>query len=511
MAFANVRSGRLFPLLLLLTLAFRFWLSAVMPITGDEAYFIEWGRRPDWGFYDHPPMVGWILAALLHWSDAEWWLRLPATLLPAVLALSVGWALPRLWPDVDRERATWAALLVLLAPVNVWNVLITTDTPLIYFSVFSGLAWLKAAEEDDAWGWYFVSGLFLAGAVLCKYFVALLGFAYLVDVVLRGGKRAWAGLAIAYACCLPALGLMAWWNSGHCWVNYMFNFVTRNEDAGLSWQTPLLYVAILAYVLTPPVLWLLVARGGGTLTRGCRTAVTLSLVPFSLFALLSLAKSIGLHWVLSFVAFAFLPLARRLSLPALRRLGLFFVGFAALHVAAIVVISRLPLETWRRTHIYDGIVLTFETNALLDVLRPYENDYVFASDGYSNADTYGYALQRQGGSRFIVFGAGSYHGRQDDMDTDFRTLAGKNILVLRKTLEPKLEDYRPFFHHVEIKTFLLRGVRFWLVLGQGFDYPAYRERVLADVRHKYYAVPSWLPMRGCFICDRYFEGKGCTR
>ena len=64
--------------------------AAGLPFTGDEASFTWWGRNPDWGFYDHPPMVGWWLAALLAVSDAEWWLRLPMTLQPAVLSLAVG-------------------------------------------------------------------------------------------------------------------------------------------------------------------------------------------------------------------------------------------------------------------------------------------------------------------------------------------------------------------------------------------------------------------------------------
>jgi len=58
-------TGRLFAALLVLTLVFRFWLAAAFPITGDEAYFIWWGWMPDWGFYDHPPMIGWWLAGLL--------------------------------------------------------------------------------------------------------------------------------------------------------------------------------------------------------------------------------------------------------------------------------------------------------------------------------------------------------------------------------------------------------------------------------------------------------------
>ncbi|HEX8989271.1 MAG TPA: glycosyltransferase family 39 protein, partial [Rhodocyclaceae bacterium] len=277
MAQAGINPRRLFFVLLGITLAFRFWLAAAMPITGDEAYFVDWGRWPDWGFYDHPPMIGWWLAALLAVSDAEWWLRLPVTLQPALLAAAVGWTTARVWPELEDERAWWAALLVLLAPVNVWNVFVTTDTPLIYFSVLSGLAWIRAAEDDDR-RWYLAAGVFLAGAVLSKYFAALLGFAFLVEVALRRSRRAWAGLAIAYACCVPALALMAWWNAGHCWPNYMFNFVNRHEDAGLSWQTPLLYAATLAYALTPPVLWLLLVRGGGVLTSGCRALATLSLV-----------------------------------------------------------------------------------------------------------------------------------------------------------------------------------------------------------------------------------------
>ena len=46
------------------TLIFRAWLAVVVPFTGDEAYFLVWGRQPAIGYYDHPPMVGWMLALL---------------------------------------------------------------------------------------------------------------------------------------------------------------------------------------------------------------------------------------------------------------------------------------------------------------------------------------------------------------------------------------------------------------------------------------------------------------
>lgn len=179
----SLSPARLFAAALALTLAFRFWLAFVFPITGDEAYFIWWGKLPDWGFYDHPPMIGWWLAGLLAISDSEGWLRLPQVIQPALLALAVRWMWPQLWPE-QAARRDWVALLVLLAPVNVWNVFVTTDTALVYFAVLSGLAWLRAARDDSP-RWYVASGVLLAGAVLSKYFVALLGFAYLIDVLRR--------------------------------------------------------------------------------------------------------------------------------------------------------------------------------------------------------------------------------------------------------------------------------------------------------------------------------------
>ena len=210
---AGARPEALLGLALGLVLLFRFWLSDVLPFTSDEAYCADVGRHPDRGIYDHPPMISWWLALALLVSDRQWWLRLPSVLQPMLVAIAVRSVLPRVWPDVDRERALWATLLVALAPVNVWNVLITTDTPLIYFSILSGLAWLMAARKDDP-RWYVLSGLLLAGAVLSKYFAFLLGFAYLVDVALRRKRRARAGLAIVYACTVPALTYSVWHSPG---------------------------------------------------------------------------------------------------------------------------------------------------------------------------------------------------------------------------------------------------------------------------------------------------------
>ena len=492
-------------------LAFRFWLAATLPITGDEAYFVWWGRIPDWGYYDHPPMIGWWLAAQVLLGDAVWWLRLSSVLQPMVLSVAVVWMMPRIWPGIEEDRRWWAALLMLLAPAAVWNVLITTDTPLIYFSVFSGLAWLRA-RRDSSMRWYFLAGIFLAAAVLSKYFIALLGFAYLVDTLWRSSMKKLAGLAVTYLCMLPALALMAWWNAGHCWPNFMFNFINRNEGAAAAWNSPLLYVAMMFYLLTPPVTWLatksVMLTAASLQQSAARTGplAILAVTPLLLFALLSLVKTIGLHWVLSFLPFVFMLLVLRYNAATLARIAKFAIGFAALHIIALGVVSRLPLETWEKSKWYDSAVLAFEGERIAEQLKPYQKDYVFASDSYADAATQGFNSHRY----FIVFGAASSHARHDDILTDFRPLAGKNILILRKSV-PQAGEYAEYFREVKVESFALRGTTFHLVLGRGFDYARYRDSVLAAVKRKYYALPEWLPQTACYFCERYFPDSICHR
>ncbi|HWU84800.1 MAG TPA: glycosyltransferase family 39 protein [Rhodocyclaceae bacterium] len=511
---------RIFFIALILTLGFRFWFAAVLPFTGDEGYFIWWGQWPDWGYYDHPPMIGWWLAALLKFGHSEWWLRLPQILQPGLLAwVTACYLRPR-----GQAIAWGAALLVLLAPGNVWNVLITTDTPLVYFSVLSGYAWLMArrAEASDAspWRWYLLSGLGLLGAVLSKYFVALLGFAYLVDTLVRPGKRKFAGLLLVYAMTLPGLALMAWWNAGHCWTNIMFNFYNRNHrgNTGLSWQSPLEYAGMLLYLLTPICFWYLY-RGRAAI-RACfgrfeeRALIVLGGVPLALFWGFSVIHSIGLHWMLSFLPFVLILLALSISEAQLRKTMRFFVGFAIFHVLLVVGIYNTPLERWKENKFYDGIVLTVKAQLLLDHLAQY-SDYTWMMDGYSNAVTLGvntYVRDPDGKPRYIgVFGIASGHARHDDILTDVRALDGGKIAILRKTAPDLDTEYRPYFRQIELKTFAVEGVTFYLILGQGFDYVRYRDAILAQVKQLYYAIPPALPQTACYFCDRYFPGQPCHR
>ena len=220
----------------LASLLLRLFMAVSFPITGDEAFFYWWGVYPDWGYSDHPPMVGWLIALMrATLGDSIWSIRLPVVLLPLGLGAALWWALK----DVDSRRAAWAVLFFWLAPLNWINMLITTDTPLIFWSMLSAAALLRAERraqlDRTTYGLYALSGLFLGCAFLSKYFSVVLGVAYLVYFALYSRKRL-AGFTLLVLCALPGPVINIAYNLSHGWANIMatYNSGLRSSNSSFS-------------------------------------------------------------------------------------------------------------------------------------------------------------------------------------------------------------------------------------------------------------------------------------
>jgi 4-amino-4-deoxy-L-arabinose transferase-like glycosyltransferase len=489
---------------LLATLAIKLWLAWIIPMSGDEAYFIVWARHPDFGFYDHPPMVGWILQSLLLLGDTEVWLRLPAILLSSV----IGWGIYLLVRTRDETRAALAAILFLVSPLNILNVLITTDTPLILFAFLSAAALFKALQRNQM-AWYALSGALLGMAFLSKYFAALLGAAYLAYFIFSGRSRQKTqGAALLLAAASPFVLLNLYWNYTHCWDNLLFNLYSRNEGDTFSLGKVAIFLGTQVYLMTPPVMYYLYkhrTRFWQKIWHGQFNLFAAAfLLPLAAFLLLSFKKDIGLHWVLAFYPFLYLLLSRLLSREELLKSLKFMVWLSIAHLAAIAVIAALPLETWKKYNLYDGIVFMFKNEEIAEQVRLLEQQgFLLAADGYTPAAIISYHY----GKNFAVFGEGSRYARQDDIITDFRRFAGRNILIVKKSA-PDMTQYAPYFQRVEVRQFDLRGVSFYFVLGYGFDYDAYKQRVLQAIKDKYYSIPDFLPHAPCYFCEKYFPGEG---
>jgi hypothetical protein len=489
-----------------LSLLLRVWISVTFPITGDEAFFYWWGVYPDWGYSDHPPMVGWVIALMrMTLGDSLWAIRLPIVLLPLALGAALWWALAPL----DRVRAAWAVLFFWLAPLNWLNTLITTDTPLIFWSVLSVAALMRAerrpALDRGAYGLYALSGLFIGCAFLSKYFSVVLGLAYLVYFGLYRRERL-PGLALLVVCALPGPAINIAYNMSHGWSNIMFNVYNRNEDANFEWRKPLLYVGMMVYLITPVAVWMAWRYRQAMLAaaRDRRLLACLVLVPLLFFALLSGKKVIGLHWVLSFYPFGFAFLAFALPADRLRACAKGLALFAGLHVLVVAGLYMTSLETWRSAKLYPQIVRSYKA---VEIVRQVSSPgVVLMAEAYTPASIYGFERRQY----MPVFGVGKFHARQDDMLVDFSLYQGKTVRIITAD-QPRLEEFSPYFDAVKVLDFMQDGVSFHAVEGTGFRFEAYRAGVLGEIYQRFYNIPSALPMTGCPFCERYCGKVRCTR
>jgi hypothetical protein len=526
---------RAFYLTLLITTAIKLWLAAFFPFIGDEAYFYQWGAHLDWGgYYDHPPMVGWWLWGLQQLSSHPLVLRLPAVMLWIVITFGMMDLFSRLLPEQSERRWLLGSLFLALPFTWAFN-LITTDTPLVLFLFFSGYAFIRA-EHEKKWRWYAASGVLLGLALLSKYFAGLLAITYAIYLLPRRGGI--ARLLLVAVCALPFMLLNLAWNASHCWNNFLFNLINRNQDAHFSFFQVAQYLLMLAYLVTPWTaisLWRsLRARRLSSLdtkraitikthessikkppeqistsneddsprtgtNNGTSVIAWLFLVPLSLFLILSFRKGIGLHWLLAFIPFIFLYAATCLEEKNLQRHQRWNVWLGLPHLIVLLGLIYLPTEAFKAVRLQTDMVLHREGKKVVTALyQDIPASSVLMTTSYSLSSLLSYS-----GKTYIpVFGLGSFHARLDDSITDFSLLDEKNIRIL--SARPLSQDaFAGFFKRVTIQEKIIDGAHLWIADGEQFRLAVYHAQVLSLIAERYYKVPNWLPLYGCQFLEIY--------
>ena len=489
---------------LVIVFLIRIIISVWLPITGDEAYFVTWGKNLDYGYYDHTPFVGWLLAAFLGISDATWWLRLPSVLLPVFISYGIFRILEHREPQV----AGWVALSFLVAPVNIVNVLITTDTPLVFFSFISAWYFCRAIcdshEHNKGYRYFILAGLFLGLAFFSKYFAVFLGVTYALYIMLfHRDRRSLTGLGLVLLMVLPFVFINLVWNYNNCWSNILFNLYNRTSGEIDILANLFKYIGILFYLFAPLLFFYVIKnrKQYGTLNKDKYSHLYLWMIglPLFLFLLLLTRKAIGLHWLLSFYPFAFIAFSSLLNVKQWRITFYFMLILSSLHFLALATILTLPVNTFTADKTtLQNFSFGLHPQQLLNQLTEYEDDYVFSTVSYGMAAVASYYSTKD----FIVFGEGSVHAREGDKITNFKELDGQNILFFKRS-ENYLDIYEKYCASSERKKIWIDNVSFELFLGKGFKYNLYREDILLAVNMKYYDIPSWLPVGQCGFKKKY--------
>jgi 4-amino-4-deoxy-L-arabinose transferase-like glycosyltransferase len=504
---------------IVISLAVKCLLARYFLFVGDEAYFTLWGKHISAGYYDHPPMIGWLLHLLLYVGDSVLLLRL----LPIAFSTAVGVGLYVLLKPYDERKAYLVFLLFMVSPMNAAFFLVAPDDPLLLFSFVSVFLLVRAealagarlfkaertadftdctdllsngvnpcksvskrAETRGSDIYYFLSGVFWGLAFLSKYFAVLLAFSYLVYFLsLRKSARRIKGVILFALGAIPFVAQNAFWNYQNGWPNIMHNWFNRfgsNPNPAVN----LLCLGLsLLYLMTPPVVYFLLknrarilhavwkenpsteftpsaAEGLGT---GFRIFALAALVPLCVFVIVSLKKSVGPHWYWSFLPCAFVAAGLTLDANQIVKSIRFSCVFSLIQTCLLLAFPLTPLESLKGL-VSEGdrasLIFYIHPQKVVRLLEQYGGDFVFATRSYSASALLEYHLARRrgfagagGGEPVIVFGNGSRHARQDDIRTDFKKLDGKNLLIL-EIGKAEESRYSTCFEKVQIKPLCFR-------------------------------------------------------
>jgi hypothetical protein len=287
----------------------RLIVGARLPLLPDETYYWDWSRHLAFGYFDHPPMIAWLIglgSTLL--GDNALGVRIMPIIAGTVAALGMALIARRV---ADAHTAAETAIVITVMPLaSAGLVLATNDAPLLAFVALTLYAIVCALQATPgspasfrAWCW---AGVALGFAFWSKYTSILLPVGVLIAFVSH--RSLWPRFAEwgPYAACLIATVVflpVLMWNARHDWISFAYQIehglgepmtlrsAWRHEgdllggQAGLA--TPILFVMIAIAVgkfLRPrvgPERWLL---------------AVVTTVFFSFFVYSALRKRVEPNW-----------------------------------------------------------------------------------------------------------------------------------------------------------------------------------------------------------------------
>jgi 4-amino-4-deoxy-L-arabinose transferase-like glycosyltransferase len=202
---------------------FRIAYSGWFELSLDEAYYWVWSRSLDFSYYDHPPMVAYMIALANLFGESESFTRAPAVL----CGTGVTWIIYLLASDIFGSRKTGfltALLLNITLIFGVGSLMITPDAPLALFWMLTLYFGYKIVDTQKPVYWWAL-GLSFGLALLSKYNAALFAPAFLVFLVISKENRHWLFRPepyLAFTLSILVFTPVIYWNWAHDWVSFGF-------------------------------------------------------------------------------------------------------------------------------------------------------------------------------------------------------------------------------------------------------------------------------------------------
>ena len=342
---------RVFTLLLaVFALRFGFLWTNGLDLIGDESYYWDWSRQPDWCYFSKPPMVAWLIG-LSTWLFGDYTpvVRLPTLVLGTVF---LGYFHATAKAYFGPRAAAMALLLILATPINVLaNFLMTIDPPLYCFWIMALYYLRKALFDGDVCAWFW-AGCASAAALLSKQVAVALPVILLVFLLLDKQRRHYLRREY-FLYLLPillAIVPILLWNQQHEWVMFGHSKGHFGNHEAIGWIKHLQHARDFLFyqlLLLSPIIFVLTiwasvqgVLGYGKLTAEQRFLWLMGPLLLLGILLLSMLQKVQGNWPMPFYISTLILLAGTWAAGRWQKIIKFALGLGYLMV---VMTYLLPL------------------------------------------------------------------------------------------------------------------------------------------------------------------------
>ncbi len=217
----------------------------------DEAYYWSWSKNIDLSYFDHPPMVAYLIKLATIFNDAEFFVRLPSLLCCFITVLMIFKLANRMF---NKQVANIAVILALSWPMLQGQFfLITPDSPLLMFWTIT-LYFFYIGIFEEKTKCIYLSGIAAGLALLSKYIAFLIFpglFLFLIFSKKYRYNLAKKDIYIAFVLSLLVFMPVIIWNYNHKWASFVFQFNHGLEGSVLKLATFFDYLGSQILVANP--------------------------------------------------------------------------------------------------------------------------------------------------------------------------------------------------------------------------------------------------------------------
>ena len=187
----------------------------------DEAYYWVYSQFPDWGYFDHPPMI----AILIKLGYLLFPNELGVRLLMAVMNTATLWLVHQLL--VKKDDILFYALTASMGVLQIGGILAVPDIPLTFFTALFFWQYKRFLDKDN-WIQGFLLGIVMAGMLYSKYHgVLIILFTLFSNWKLALNPRAWIAVFTGMLLFAPHL----YWQYQHDFPSVSYHLKERNAPA----------------------------------------------------------------------------------------------------------------------------------------------------------------------------------------------------------------------------------------------------------------------------------------